>query len=384
MIGRTRQNLAIVFVLALVLTSIMVSAQSASDIANQHKILLDTDIVVIDTVSYAGTTYHVIKYNNILPYASGIEIFSCDGSQVTDPKIAKSVSTQIAWKAAAAQLSPSDIDTLRDILDTSRKIRDTVAPVASATSSVTGKVDWLRNKACIEVPFVGKKCAWDAVKAAYPEISTFVSKLESLNKDLHEWKGASAEVSNTLPKAISGLEDLKSGKEMSPELQTNIQESMSAFGTLKTKTDDISSRLSDVISTLSDAESSIRSAAGTPVVGGFISTFADAVGSLNDKAKALRSDAQSFSRSLSEQNSKLSNVMNAANKKTNELYGSWNSRRKASVMVYSTLGGIIAILLAILGVLIYRRRRKGGVIGEKREKVEKEKKEIGNNEKITR
>jgi len=360
MLENVRQEIVIVLVLALVLMPLMVSAQSASDIANQHKILLDTNIEVIDTVTYAGTIYHVVKYNNILPYASGIEIFSSDGTQVTDPKIAKSVLTQTAWKEAAAQISPSDIDTLRDILDTSRKIHDSVAPVASATSFVMDKVEWLRTEACIDVPFVGKKCAWDAVKAAYPGILTFVSKLESLNKDLNEWKGASAEVSSTLPKAISGLGDLKAGKEMSPELQTGIQESMSAFGTLKTKTDDISSRLSDVISTLSDAESSIRSAAGTPVVGGFISTFADYVDDLNDKVKSLREDARSFSRSLSEQSSKLSNVMSAANKTTDELYGSWGSRRNAPIMVYSTLGGIIAVILAILlGVLIYKRRRKG-------------------------
>ena len=372
MLENVRQKM--VMVLALALMPLMISAQSTLDIANQHKILLDTNIEVADTVTYAGSIYHVIKYNNVLPYASGIEIFSSDGTQVTDPKIAKSVLTQTAWKEAAAQISPSDIDTLREILDTSRKIHDSVAPVASATSFVIDKVEWLRSEACVNVPFVGKKCAWDAVKAAYPGISTFISELESLNKDLNEWKDASAKVSSTLPEVISGLEDLRAGKEMSPELQTNIQESMSAFVTLKTKTDDISSRLTDVISILSDAESSLRSAAGTPVVGGFISTFADYVDDLNDKVKSLREDARSFSRSLSEQSTKLSNVMSAANKRADELYGSWNSRRNAPIMVYSTLGGIIAVILAILGVLIYKRRRKGDETGVKVEKVKREEK----------
>ena len=358
--------------MALLLAPTIISAQSNLDIANQHKILLDTNIEVIDTVSYAGTTYYVIKYNNILPYASGIEIFSADGLQITDPSVAKSVLTQTAWKDAATRLKPSDIDTLKDVLDTSREIYGAVAPVASATSFVIDKVNWLRSEACIDIPFVGKKCAWDAVKAAYPGISMVESELGSLNKDLNAWKDAAQGVSNTLPKVISGLEDLKAGKEMDPELQTNIQDGMAAFGTLKTKTDEIGIRLSDVISTLSDAESSTRSAAGTPVVGEFISTFADCVGDLNDEVKSLRADARSFSSSLSDQSSKLSDVVDTANKKMNELYDSWNLRRNASVLVYSTLGGIIAVIVAIFGVLIYRKRRKDGENIVKKEKMEKE------------
>ncbi|RJS68374.1 hypothetical protein CW714_10215 [Methanophagales archaeon] len=100
------------------------SEMSQSDIltnANNFKVFLDTDIEIIDKVSYAGTAYHVVKYNNRLPYASGIEIFSSDGSQVTDSGTAKSILTSVAWKEAAAQLKPSDIDTLRDILDASEK-----------------------------------------------------------------------------------------------------------------------------------------------------------------------------------------------------------------------------------------------------------------------
>ena len=348
--------------------------------ADNFNVFLDTNIEVIDTVIYAGNAYHVVEYDNILPFACGIEIFSADGTPVTDSDTAKSVLTSVAWKEAANQLTPSDIDTLSDILEISQEIHSAVSPVTSATSFVIDKVDWLKNEACISITFIGKKCAWDAVKVSYPGISMLESELRSLNSELNEWEDASERVSDTLPDVISGFEDLKAGKEMSPGLQADIQESMSAFGTLKTNTDDMSSKLSDVISTLSDAERSIRSAAGTPVVGDFVSDFADFVGDLNDDVKSLKRDAQSFSSSLSLQSSKLSSVMSAADKKTNELHASWSSRQNVSILVYGTIGGIIAIILAIIGVLLllYRRRRKGGEtegkegIGDEAKKEEKE------------
>ena len=284
---------------------------------------------------------------------------------VKNPELAKSVLTQSAWKEAITQLKPSDINTLREILDTSKKIHDTVSPVASATSFVVDKVDWLKSL-CVGVGPV-RTCAWDVVKVSYPGITILEDELRSLNTELNEWVDSSKKVSTTLPEAISGLEKLKAGGEMDLKLKTSIQTSISSFEELKTKTDEIIITLSDAINTLSDAERSIYSAAesasGTPLVGSIIadgiSALGDMVGNLNDEVKSLRDDARSFSRSLSEQSSKLSNIMNAANERTDELYTSWNLRRNALAMVYSTLGGIIAVILAI-AVVIYRRRGKSG------------------------
>ncbi|RJS68373.1 hypothetical protein CW714_10210 [Methanophagales archaeon] len=230
----------------------------------------------------------------------------------------------------------------------------------------------MRNTACVKLPFAGKKCAWDVLKVSYPGISTLERELVSLNSDLKEWESASVKVSNTLPNVISGFEDLEMGKEMSPMLQSDIRESMSSFGTLKTKTDDMDRKLSDVSDKLSDAERAIRSVAGdAPLVGSFISEFADFIGNVNDEVKSLRKDTQSFSNTLSKQSSKLSNVVNTANKKTDELYSSWSSRRNAAVMVFSTLRGIIAVIFVILAVLIHRRRKRGEPVGEREKTTER-------------
>jgi len=112
------QKVAVVFVLLLLLLLMPASAQSASDIADQHKKILDTYSKVIDTVNYNGSTYHIIKYYNVFPYADGIEIITAEGLLVTDPAIAQSVFTQSAWKTAAIQFKQYDIAALQGINNT--------------------------------------------------------------------------------------------------------------------------------------------------------------------------------------------------------------------------------------------------------------------------
>jgi len=64
------QKITIVLALVLLLMPALASAQSASESANQHKVMLDIHVERIDTVDYAGTTYQVIRYNNVFPHAN--------------------------------------------------------------------------------------------------------------------------------------------------------------------------------------------------------------------------------------------------------------------------------------------------------------------------
>ncbi|NQE45723.1 hypothetical protein C5S31_06865 [ANME-1 cluster archaeon GoMg2] len=350
------QKLAVVFVLVLLLTPAMASAQSTSEIAYQHKEVLDTYSRVIDTVSYNGTTYYVINYYNIFPYASGIEIISAEGSQVSDPNIAKSVLSQIAWKRAVSELSYQDITELSATLNMIQGIHSAISDVASATSSVTDKISELKGL------FFGGECALDVIRRSYPRITTLKLDLEGFNDDLNEWDAASTSVTNNLSNVIQGVDDLKKGKEMDPELQRNIQKTLSAFETLKAESDDAEARLSYISSTLTDAEYALNLVAestsketttGSLMTKG-ISAFADNVGDLNDQVESLRGNVSPISGSISEQSSRLSNLESAANKEAGELYEPWSSRRKAPVMVYTSLGGVVAVVLAIIfGALIY-------------------------------
>ncbi len=373
------QKLAVILVLVLLLAPAMASAQSTtSEIAYQHKEVLDTYSRVIDTVSYNGTTYYVINYYNIFPYASGIEIISAEGSQVSDPNIAKSVLSQIAWKRAASELSSQDIRELNEYLNTIQRFHSAISDVASVTSSVTDKISELKGL------FFGGECALDVIKRSYPGITSLRLDLEVLNDDLNEWDAASTCVTNNLSNVTQGVDDLKKGKEMDPELQHNIQKTLSAFETLKTESDDAGGRLSNISGTLTDAEYALNLVAESTseatttesIMTRGISTFADNVGDLNDQVESLRGNVSLISGSISEQSSRLSNLESAANNEAGELYEPWSSRRRAPVTVYTSLGGVVAVVLAIIfGALIYVMGRESFKAPVKSEGLTNEEKE---------
>jgi len=349
-----RRTLAIV--LLLLLMPAVVSAQSASDIAYQHSKILDTYSRVIDTVSYNYTNYHIIKYYNVFPYANGIEIISASGSEVSDPNIAKPILAMSAWKKTVTQLKQSDIDALDDIVSTTQGLYGTIAQIDSGTRSVIDKIAELKSL------YLFGDCALDIVESSYPEITTLKSELNVLNNSLAQWKADSTMVNNNLTDVIRGFDALRTDKEMESELPQNIQELVPAIETLKTETVDTGTCLSNASSTLTYAERAINNAAEssseTITAGSMLSkeiaAFAGTVGTLNDWVKALRADVQPISGSLSERSSTLSRVMEVSNSDTANLYDSWSSRRNAPVMVYSSLGGIIAVVFAIIfGALIY-------------------------------
>jgi len=373
------QKVAVVFVLLLLLLLMPASAQSALDIANQHKKILDTYSKVIDTVSYNGSTYHIIKYYNVFPYADGIEIITAEGSQVTDPAIAKSVFTQSAWKTAAIQFKQYDIAALQGINKTTQAVYDAISPIDAAASSMIAKMTELKSL------YLFGEGAWDVMKSAYPDITTLESELNVLNESLNVWGAASTSVTTNLTEIIRGFEDSWAGTEQEPELRQNIQETLPALEALKTETEYIGSYLSNVSSTLTDAECALNSTTNTTsetttagsIVHEEIATFADSVGDLNAQVNAIIVNLSPISGSISEQSSGLSTVVNVTSDETDiiydSLYVSWNSRRKAPIMVYSTLGGIVAVVFAIIfGALIYvmgseslkRPTKREGVTGE--------------------
>jgi len=331
--------------------------KNVQQIVDSKKILLDSDTKIIHETKHSGNVYYVVRYNNALPFASGLEVIREDGMLVLDSNKVKPIFTSIAWTEAAKTLTVSDIQTLSAILLTSNKINNVVSPVYSATSLVLDKVNWLKTK-CVGISIV-KVCAWDVVTSSYPQISQLESAVRMLHNELSDWKNTSTDVNKNLPKAISGLEKLRGGGELNPTLQNDIEKSLSSFSTLKSKTNQMADRLSSISTTLSTAERSLKSLSNNPLVGNFILDFANYIGGLNNQVVSLKNEAQSFSNTLSTQSKKLVSVTNFAEGKTNELLGFWNARQNAATAVYTTILGMILAVSVVIGVvLIISKKRK--------------------------
>ncbi|MFC1934445.1 hypothetical protein ACFLXX_04825, partial [Chloroflexota bacterium] len=57
-----------------------VPSQNIISSADSYKLMLDRSVEVINTASVRGTTYYVVEYTNLIPFANGIEVLSDDGS----------------------------------------------------------------------------------------------------------------------------------------------------------------------------------------------------------------------------------------------------------------------------------------------------------------
>ncbi len=331
--------------------------KNVQQLVDSKKILLDTDSEIIHETKQSGNVYYVVKYNNVLPFASGLEVIMEDGTLVSNSYKVKPIFTSLAWSEAAKKLTVNDIQTLNSILTTSNKINNVVSPVYSKTSSVLDKVDLLKTQ-CVGISVL-RVCAWDVVTSGYPEISLLESAVRLLNNELSDWSKASTDVNKNLPKAISGLEKLRGGGELNPTLQNDIDKSLSSFSTLKSKTNQMANRLSGISTTLSIAESSLISISNNSLVGNLILDFAHFIGGLNNQVISLKNEAQTFSNTLSTQSKKLVSVTDFAEGKTDEFLGLWNARQNAVTVVHATILGIILAVGVVIGVvLIISKKRK--------------------------
>lgn len=331
--------------------------KNVQQLVDSKKILLDTDSEIIHETKQSGNVYYVVKYNNVLPFASGLEVIMEDGTLVSNSYKVKPIFTSLAWSEAAKKLTVNDIQTLNSILTTSNKINNVVSPVYSKTSSVLDKVDLLKTQ-CVGISVL-RVCAWDVITSGYPEISLLESAVRMLNNELSDWSKASTDVNKNLPKAISGLEKLRGGGELNPTLQNDIDKSLSSFSTLNSKTNQMANRLSGISTTLSTAESSLISISNKPLVGNLILDVANIIGGLNNQVISLKNEAQTFSNTLSTQSKKLVSVTDFAEGKTDEFLGLWNARQNAVTVVHATILGIILAVGVVIGVvLIISKKRK--------------------------
>lgn len=89
--------------------------------ADAERILLDYSIDTIDVVSMGRENYYVVIYKNII-CGSGIEIFASDGTLVANESVALKILGAVAWKQAADQMNPEDIDAIKNLVGSPQAI----------------------------------------------------------------------------------------------------------------------------------------------------------------------------------------------------------------------------------------------------------------------
>jgi hypothetical protein len=142
MTPRTKTVIAIL--LAVIIIGSTIPLPVAAQGGESNTLLLDTEQTEVGTVQVEGTTYTVYEQENILPYASGLEVYR-NGQRVTDETEAWQAIRKIAWRRAATQLGPADRETLRQIDNCIQTINDVVTPTIQALDLVLGAIEELKQ-----------------------------------------------------------------------------------------------------------------------------------------------------------------------------------------------------------------------------------------------
>jgi hypothetical protein len=199
-----------------------------------------------------------------------------------------------------------DKKNLEEILLTCQQIDKEVSPILGMTSLTVEKINSLKNME-FSVPLLGKQSAWKAVTTTFPGIGMVEGHLGSLNNQLSEWKNAAASVSEHLPRVISTIEQT-GGAITNTQLQEEIDISLSAFGTLKKKTDQIHTILTPICMALDGAESGVKKATKIPFLGQRIDPVAQSLEKMHTQVEALKEKTADFSQNIGEQSQKLSSA----------------------------------------------------------------------------
>ncbi len=105
------------------------------DAANANRVLLDYSIDTIAVVSMGAENYYVVSYKNAV-CGRGIEIFTDDGTVVTDASIVDAVLEAAAWRDAAMKLDPDEISAIKALVGSPQVIEKTRISLITSCDSL--------------------------------------------------------------------------------------------------------------------------------------------------------------------------------------------------------------------------------------------------------
>lgn len=374
MLNVTKQHVALLLAILIAGSTIPVPVAAQS---GPSTVPLDVESERMTNMEIDGTTYTVYRVENRLPYASGIEVYR-NGQEVTDqsqiqPVISRiaakrtlrnvdtSVSpakitsrsdaekqfTIVAWEVAANELSSEDMRQLRQVSQRADQIDRTVSPWLSVINAVLNLFQQMRNTGVFGVT------VWDIATTTHPQLPQFEDLLSAVQTELREWKSAAEQVSRNVDPAIRSLEKAQQGQNIDyNQVSNQLQKTAESIDRLQTKSNELETRLSSAREESGVIAENLRSSR-VP------SEFVRPISQLSNQLDNAASEVRSFSETLGESRTQLSDIRATAQNKKQQLMGQWRSERSSlrsqwkvrqsdQTRVYGTLGGGTTGLVGLL------------------------------------
>lgn len=192
--------------IALFLAVLIVGTVPATVMAQQapRSVLLDEDTRQVASVTVDGQVYEVYRIENVVWYASGVDIYA-DGERVRSEETAEAVLTTLARRRAIDDLGEGDLGRLQAV---KRNVSDASAAAADTSRELTETLAYLDS---LRSESVDNRSAYNATIDAAPRLTEFndtapelLSQLRSYERDAQAFIENATRLSRLLDRRANG------------------------------------------------------------------------------------------------------------------------------------------------------------------------------------
>lgn len=329
-------------VIALFLTILVVSTLPATVMAQQvpRAVLFDEDTRQVASVTVDGQTYEVYRIENVVWYASGVDIYA-DGDRVRSESTARAVLTKLARRRAIQDFGPEDVTRLR-------RLKRNVSDVASVVANASGSIDrTLTHLERLKTKRVDNTTAYRATLQAAPQVRTFNDTARDLLPQLRSYDRDSEAFVENATTLIRLVEQRSNGSSVDPERLYTVY-----LATVRAN-DALSNHLgfggmNDGLSDVAGLSATIaQNVSGVPEYGNETAAHFERV-----ETTAMAATNQTETIELL--GFDFEETQDHARSFEAELMDDWRSRQNAGTDVYYTLSGLGLLAVAAAGYFRWR------------------------------
>lgn len=207
---QTLLGLTLIFILIMNSVATGVTAQQ-----NTRQLPLDDQPTELATVHTSGDTYIVYEYDNLLPYASGIEVYA-NGERVKSRETVDEVFQALARrKATKFQPEQQSIQRLHEITDRSNALQ------AKINKSLASLNETLATKQQLTTTQMNNTTAWEVATDQSTELDRILgasvvgpSDVKTIQQNLLKLRASAQDLESNSKRVASLLEKRQAGQEI--------------------------------------------------------------------------------------------------------------------------------------------------------------------------
>lgn len=331
-------------VTTIIVVLLLISAIPATVAAQAvpQNVLLDQETTKMASVTVDGQTYDVYRIENVVWYASGIDIYA-DGERVRSESTARQVLTKLARRRAAEELGPEELRTLRPAR---RNVSDAAPAVSTAARDIDATLTHLED---LKTRQVDDTTSYNRSVEAAPGIVEFNQSARELLPELRSFNSDSSAFVENATTLIELIQQRENGTSVDPQ---RLYETYIA--TIRaTEAVDEHLGFGGGIEGLSDIATTSETIAGNvssvPETGNQTAEHFEAVANSTSTA-ANRTQA------IELPGFEFNDAQDRAQSLESDWMDRWNSRQNAGKDVYNTIFGLVIAVIVLAGYFRWKRR----------------------------